>query len=140
MSKFSGFCTAFALSALLAAPARAEDPSADTVLATVGGVVITLGDLIVTRDGLPEQYKSLPDDVLFKGILDQLVQQEALMQSLGEVLTKKDTLALADQRRNYLSNVALEDPKTGKATRVRFEERDGKKVRVAVRSGELING
>ena len=107
MSKFSGFCTAFALSALLAAPARAEDPSADTVLATVGGVVITLGDLIVTRDGLPEQYKSLPDDVLFKGILDQLVQQEALMQSLGEALTKKDTLALADQRRNYLSNVAL---------------------------------
>ena len=33
-----------------------------------------------------------------------------------------------------------EDPKTGKPTRVRFEERDGKKVRVAVRSGELING
>ena len=29
------------------------------------------------------------------------------MQTLGEKLTKKDTLALADQRRNYLSNVAL---------------------------------
>ena len=28
----------------------------------------------------------------------------------------------------------------GKATRVRFEERDGKKVRVAAKSGELING
>ena len=27
-----------------------------------------------------------------------------------------------------------------KPTRVRFEERDGKKVRIAVRSGELING
>ena len=40
----------------------------------------------------------------------------------------------------HISNVALEDPKTGKPTRVRFEERDGKKVRVAVRSGELING
>ena len=40
----------------------------------------------------------------------------------------------------HVSKVALEDPKTGKATRVRFEERDGKKVRVAVRSGELING
>jgi large subunit ribosomal protein L24 len=40
----------------------------------------------------------------------------------------------------HVSKVALEDPKTGKATRVRFEERDGRKVRVAARSGELING
>ena len=40
----------------------------------------------------------------------------------------------------HVSKVALEDPKTGKPTRVRFEERDGKKVRVAARSGELING
>jgi large subunit ribosomal protein L24 len=38
------------------------------------------------------------------------------------------------------SKVAIEDPKTGKPTRVRFEERDGKKVRVAVKSGEVING
>ena len=40
----------------------------------------------------------------------------------------------------HVSKVALEDPKTGRATRVRFEVRDGKKVRVAARSGELING
>jgi large subunit ribosomal protein L24 len=40
----------------------------------------------------------------------------------------------------HVSKVALEDPKTGKPTRVRFEVRDGKKVRVAARSGELING
>ena len=39
-----------------------------------------------------------------------------------------------------VSNVAIADPKTGQATRVRFELRDGKKVRVAVKSGELING
>ena len=37
-----------------------------------------------------------------------------------------------------VSNVAVADPKSGKATRVRFEERDGKKVRVAVKSGEVI--
>ena len=30
--------------------------------------------------------------------------------------------------------------KDGKATRVRFEERDGKKVRVAVKTGEVISG
>ena len=40
----------------------------------------------------------------------------------------------------HVSKVAIEDPKTGKPTRVRFEVRDGKKVRVAVKSGELING
>jgi len=39
-----------------------------------------------------------------------------------------------------VSKVAIEDPKTGRPTRVRFEVRDGKKVRVAARSGELING
>jgi large subunit ribosomal protein L24 len=37
-----------------------------------------------------------------------------------------------------ISKVAVADPKSGKATRVRFEVRDGKKVRVAVKSGELI--
>ena len=40
----------------------------------------------------------------------------------------------------HVSKVALEDPKTGKPTRVRFEVRDGNKVRVAARSGEMING
>ena len=40
----------------------------------------------------------------------------------------------------HVSKVAIADPKTGKASRVRFEERDGKKVRVAAKSGELIHG
>ena len=40
----------------------------------------------------------------------------------------------------HVSKVALEDPKSGGPTRVRFETRDGKKVRVAAKSGELING
>ena len=40
----------------------------------------------------------------------------------------------------HVSKVAIADPKTCKATRVRFEDRNGKKVRVAAKSGELING
>ena len=40
----------------------------------------------------------------------------------------------------HVSNVAIADPKTGKPSRVRFETRDGKKVRVAAKSGELISG
>lgn len=40
----------------------------------------------------------------------------------------------------HVSNVALRDPKTGGPTRVGFEVRDGKKVRVAKKSGEVLNG
>ena len=39
-----------------------------------------------------------------------------------------------------ISKVAVADPKDGSPTRVRFEEKDGKKVRVAVKSGETIDG
>ena len=40
----------------------------------------------------------------------------------------------------HVSKVAIVDPKDGKATRVRFETaKDGKKVRVAARSGEKID-
>jgi peptidyl-prolyl cis-trans isomerase C len=123
MTKLSQFCAALALSAGLApgltlpvhadttAPAPAATPavapSADMVLATVNGVNITLGDVIVTRDGLPAQYKALPDDQLFKGILDQLVQQEALKQTFGDKMTKKQTIAVDSLKRSYLSNEAL---------------------------------
>ena len=41
----------------------------------------------------------------------------------------------------HISKVGLADPKSGKATRVRFETaKDGTKVRVAVKSGEKIDG
>jgi large subunit ribosomal protein L24 len=40
----------------------------------------------------------------------------------------------------HISKVAIADPKDGKPTRVRFEEKDGKKVRIAVKSGETIDG
>ncbi len=39
-----------------------------------------------------------------------------------------------------LSNLALVDPKDGGATRVGFKDVDGKKVRFAKKSGEVING
>ena len=41
----------------------------------------------------------------------------------------------------HLSNLAVADPKDGKPTRVGFQvQKDGSKVRVAKRSGEVING
>ncbi|MFT6631733.1 MAG: large subunit ribosomal protein L24 [Bacteriovoracaceae bacterium] len=38
----------------------------------------------------------------------------------------------------HVSNVGVVSPKTGKATRVRIEEKDGKKVRVAVSCGSTL--
>jgi large subunit ribosomal protein L24 len=37
-----------------------------------------------------------------------------------------------------LSNVALIDPKSGKPTRIRIEVKDGKKSRIAVKSGAAV--
>ena len=38
----------------------------------------------------------------------------------------------------HISNVSLVDPRDGRPTRVRTQERDGRRVRVGVRSGEVI--
>ena len=38
----------------------------------------------------------------------------------------------------HLSNLSLIDTKSGDATRVRYEVREGKKVRVAIKSNEVI--
>lgn len=38
----------------------------------------------------------------------------------------------------HVSNVSLVDPKSGKPTRIGIEVRDGKRVRIAKRSGEVI--
>ena len=112
MAKFAAFWPRLALGAAcvfgLVAPAAAQDVSADTVVATVNGTTITLGHMIVLRETLPDQYQALPDDVLFRGILDQLIQQAALEQSLAGKITRRDELALENSRRGYLSGVALE--------------------------------
>ena len=51
----------------------------------------------------------------------------------GGIITKEAPI--------HLSNIALADPKDGKPTRVGFTfQKDGRKVRVARRSGETIDG
>ncbi|WP_225028732.1 peptidylprolyl isomerase [Xinfangfangia pollutisoli] len=97
---------AVALVALTAAPVFAEGETSDTVVATVNGTEITLGQMIALRENLPQQYLTLPDDVLFKGILDQLVQQEVLAQSVT-ALTKRDEANITNDKRGYLSGVVI---------------------------------
>jgi peptidyl-prolyl cis-trans isomerase C len=107
MMKRTGLAPAFALVLALAAPAWAEGETADTVVATVNGTQITLGQMIALRETLPEQYQSLPDDVLFKGIMDQLVQQEVLRQSVTD-LSPRDTASIENDQRGYVSGVAIQ--------------------------------
>lgn len=91
-----------AASAILAAasPVWAEnDIDADTVVATVNGQDITLGHMIVLKTRLPAQYQSIPHETLFEGILDQLVQQTVLGQSV-EKISKGSRLTLENEERS----------------------------------------
>lgn len=81
--------------------------SAASVMAMVNGVPITLGHMLVLRAQLPEQYQSLPDDVLFKGVLDQLIQQTALMQSIEGKTSARDDISVENERRSYLAGAAI---------------------------------
>jgi len=123
MTKFASFLVGVSLTALTALPVMADSttttapaaaPAAttpatrDTVLATVNGTNITMGDVIVTYAAVADQYKQMPDDQLFKGILDQLIQQVALEQQVSDTLTPKDVLVLEASKRNYLANVVLD--------------------------------
>lgn len=126
MLKPTGLSPAFALMLALATPASAEGESAETVVATVNSVQITLGEMIALRETLPEQYQSLPDDVLFKGIMDQLVQQEVLRQSVTD-LSPRDTASIENDLRGYVSGVAIqgiiEDAVTDAALQAAYDAR-----------------
>jgi peptidyl-prolyl cis-trans isomerase C len=105
-----------ALSAGMSAPAFAEGETSDTVVASINGVDITLGHMAMLRDGLPQQYQALPDDVLFKGILEQLIQQAALAQSIEDKLSKREEASLANERRAFLAGAALQSVVAGVVT------------------------
>ncbi|MDU8910204.1 peptidylprolyl isomerase [Aestuariicoccus sp. MJ-SS9] len=108
MSKTLRTLTAAALAATLAWPVSSQDtPTADTVVATVNGVDITLGHMLMVRAGLPEQYQQLPVDVLWDGVMEQLIQQTALSQGEGATETRRVTLALDNERRALLAAEAI---------------------------------
>ncbi len=61
-----------------AAAAPLAEYDANSVLAQVGSQTITLGDLIVARSELPQEYQSAPDDVLFNQLLELLIRDAVL--------------------------------------------------------------
>jgi large subunit ribosomal protein L24 len=101
---------------------------------------IKKGDKVVVLSGKDkgrtgEVVKAMPKDgkVIVSGInVHARHRKPSQLNPQGGIERKEAPL--------HVSNVAVADPKSGKPTRVRFEERDGKKVRVAAKSGELIHG
>lgn len=91
----------------LSGAAAAQDADADTVIATVNGTEITLGQLIIARAQLPQQYQQLPADILFDGLVEQLIQQELLANSVTEE-PKRVAMALQLERRSLLAGEAIE--------------------------------
>lgn len=108
MFKRFHFLPVLAISAALAMPANAEEVNADTVVASVNGTEITLGELIVARAQLPQQYQQLPNDVLFTGLVDQLVQQQLLANELEGETPKRLKVAVANELRSLQAAEVVE--------------------------------
>ena len=89
-----------------AALAQTEGTHADTVVATVNGEAITLGHMIVLRSRLPADYANAPAEVLFDGILEQLIQQQALASQAGD-MSRTSELVMENERRALMANEAL---------------------------------
>lgn len=86
----------------------AEDmPNAETVVASVNGKTITLGEMIMMKGSLPQQFAQLPDEMLFDGILNQLVQQALLAESITTPPARVE-IALKNERRQLLAAEAID--------------------------------
>ena len=72
------------------------------------------------------------DKVVVEGINSVITHKKQTKDSAGGRVPKNAPV--------HVSNVALLDPKNDVATRVGFSVKDGKKVRVAKNSGEVIDG
>ncbi|WEF23807.1 peptidylprolyl isomerase [Paracoccus sp. S3-43] len=99
------------LAALLATAlpiaAMAQDKGADTVVATVNGTPITLGEMIVMKEaaGQDPQMAEMADGALYEMMLDQLIQQTALAAAGKESAGVRAQLEI--QRRNTLAASAI---------------------------------
>ena len=92
----------------LATASYAEDmPNAETVVASVNGKTITLGEMIMMKGSLPQQFAQLPDEMLFDGILNQLVQQALLAESI-ETPPARVAIALKNEQRQLLAAEAID--------------------------------
>jgi large subunit ribosomal protein L24 len=101
---------------------------------------IKKGDHVVVITGKDkgkkgEVLKVLPEEnrAIVKGVAMVRRHQRQTAAQEGGIIAKEAAI--------HISNLALEDPKDGKPTRVGYKFlKDGRKVRFARRSGEVIDG
>ncbi|MEZ5828510.1 MAG: 50S ribosomal protein L24 [Hyphomicrobiales bacterium] len=106
----------------------------------MSGLKIKKGDHVVVLTGKDkgkkgEVLKVLPAEnrAIVKGVSLVRRHQRQTAAQEGGIITKEAPI--------HISNLAIEDPKDGKPTRVGYKFlKDGRKVRFARRSGEVIDG
>ncbi len=97
-----------------------------------GDNVIVLAGRDKGKRGEVFQVMSKDERALVRGVNMVRRHQKQSAHEQGGIISKEASI--------HLSNLALEDPKDGKPTRIGFKTMaDGRKVRVAKRSGEVIS-
>ena len=98
-----------------------------------GDKVVVLAGRDKGRSGEVVQVMPKEERALVRGVNLVKRHQKQTMSQEGGINTKEAPV--------HLSNLAIADPKDGKPTRVGFKVLDdGRKVRFAKRSGDLIDG
>ena len=98
-----------------------------------GDSVIVLTGKDKGRKGTVTKVMPTEDRVLVQGVnMVQRHTRPSQSNPNGGIVRKEASL--------HISNVAIADPSSGKPTRVGFKIEGDKKVRVAKKSGEVING
>jgi large subunit ribosomal protein L24 len=98
-----------------------------------GDKVVVLTGKDKGRSGEVLSVQPTENKAIVRGVNMIRRHQKQSQSQAGGIITKEAPI--------QLSNLAIADPKDGKPTRVGFQfQKDGTKVRVAKRSGEVING
>ena len=98
-----------------------------------GDKVVVLAGKDKGRTGEVLRMMPKDDKAVVRGINIVRRHQRQTQSQEGGIISKEAPI--------HISNIAVADPKDGKPTRVGFQtQKDGTKVRVAKRSGEVING
>ncbi|MGD2024817.1 MAG: 50S ribosomal protein L24 [Methyloceanibacter sp.] len=106
----------------------------------MAGLKIKKGDHVVVLTGKDkgkkgEVLKVIPSEnrAIVQGVAQMRRHQRQTANQEGGIIIKEAPI--------HISNLALEDPKDGEPTRVGYKFlKDGRKVRFAKRSGEVIDG
>jgi len=96
-----------------------------------GDKVVVLAGKDKGRTGEVLRMMPSEDKAVVRGINIIRRHQRQTQTTEGGIISKEAPI--------HVSNIAIADPKDGKPTRVGFEVKDGKKVRVAKRSGASID-